>query len=82
VLVDLRHDSPTVGRVQSVMLGENAPRMVAIPPLVAHGYQCLSLRDVILNYYVTEPYSSEDPDEGRIAWNDPRIGFDWTIENI
>jgi len=25
VLVDLRHDSPTVGRVQSVMLGENAP---------------------------------------------------------
>ena len=42
VLVDLRHDSPTVGRVQSVILGENAPRMVAIPPLVAHGYQCLS----------------------------------------
>jgi dTDP-4-dehydrorhamnose 3,5-epimerase len=64
------------------MLGENAPRMVAIPPLVAHGYQCLSQRDVILNYYVTEPYSSDDPDEGRIAWNDPRIGFDWTIENI
>ena len=62
--------------------GENAPRMVAIPPLVAHGYQCLSLRDVILNYYVTEPYSSDDPDEGRIAWDDPRIGFDWTIENI
>jgi len=65
-----------------VILGENAPRMVAIPPLVAHGYQCLSRRDVILNYYVTEPYSADDPDEGRIAWNDPRIGFDWTIENI
>src|ERR1022692_3663944 len=82
VLVDLRHDSPTAGRVQTVMLGENAPRMVAIPPLVAHGYQCVSMRDVILNYYVTEPYSAQDPDEGRIAWNDPRIGFDWTIENI
>ena len=71
VLVDLRHDSPTAGRIQSVMLGEHAPRMVAIPPLVAHGYQCLSLRDVILNYYVTEPYSAADPDEGRIAWDDP-----------
>jgi dTDP-4-dehydrorhamnose 3,5-epimerase len=82
VLVDLRHDSATAGNVQVLILGENTPRMVAIPPLVAHGYQCLSLRDVILNYYVTEPYDPADPDEGRIDWNDPRIGFDWTIENI
>lgn len=82
VLVDLRAGSPTEGRVQVVMLGENSPKMVAIPPLVAHGYQCVSLRDVILTYYVTEPYDPADPDEGRIAWNDPRIGFDWAIENI
>jgi dTDP-4-dehydrorhamnose 3,5-epimerase len=82
VLVDLRRDSATAGNVQTLILGENSPRMVAIPPLVAHGYQCLSQRDVILNYYVTEPYDAADPDEGRIAWNDPRIGFDWTIENI
>jgi len=82
VLVDLRDGSPTEGRVQVIMLGENSPRMVAIPPLVAHGYQAVTLRDVILNYYVTEPYAPDDPDEGRIAWNDPRIGFDWSIENI
>ncbi|GAC1337380.1 MAG: dTDP-4-dehydrorhamnose 3,5-epimerase family protein [Candidatus Dormibacteria bacterium] len=82
VLVDLREGSPTEGRVQVVMLGENAPRMVAIPPLVAHGYQAVALRDVILNYYVTEPYAPDDPDEGRISWDDPRIGFDWSIENI
>ena len=53
-----------------------------IPPFVAHGYQVVSLRDVVLNYYVTEPYDPKNPDEGRIAWNDPRIGFDWKIENI
>jgi dTDP-4-dehydrorhamnose 3,5-epimerase len=82
VLVDLRPDSPTAGVVQSLILGENAPRMVAIPPLVAHGYQVLGLQDVHLVYYVTEPYSPQSPDEGRIAWNDPRIGFDWRIENI
>jgi dTDP-4-dehydrorhamnose 3,5-epimerase len=82
VLVDLREDSPTAGVVQSLILGENAPKMVAIPPLVAHGYQALDLRDVILNYYVTEPYDSSSPDEGRIPWNDARIGFDWRIENI
>jgi dTDP-4-dehydrorhamnose 3,5-epimerase len=82
VLVDLRPASPTSGTVQTLILGENSPRMVAIPPLVAHGYQCLGLDNVHLVYYVTEPYNPADPDEGRIAWNDPRIGFDWRIENI
>lgn len=82
VLVDLRADSPTSGVVQTLILGENSPQMVAIPPLVAHGYQVLGLENVHLVYYVTEPYSPADPDEGRIAWDDPRIGFDWRIENI
>ena len=82
VLVDLREGSPTEGVVQTLMLGENSPRMVAIPPHVAHGYQAVDLRDVVLTYYVTEPYDPADPDEGRIAWDDERIGFDWSIQNI
>ncbi len=82
VLVDLRADSPTRGRIQVLIAGEHSPKVVAIPPLVAHGYQALSLRDVVLSYYVTEPYDAQSPDEGRIPWNDPRIGFDWSIENI
>ena len=82
VLVDLREESPTAGQVQVLMMGEHAPRVVAIPPRVAHGFQCLDLHDVILSYYVSEPYDPADPDEGRIPWDDPRIGFDWRIENI
>lgn len=82
ILVDLRAGSPTQGRTQVVIAGENAPKMIAIPPLVAHGYQVLDLRDVLLCYYVTEPYDAASPDEGRIPWNDPRIAFDWSIENI
>lgn len=82
VLVDLREESPTAGAVQVLQLGEDSPRMVAIPPLVAHGYQCLGFRDVHLVYYVTEPYDPESPDEGRIPWDDRRIGFDWRVENI
>ncbi len=82
VLVDLRPDSPTQGRVQVVFSGERSAKVVAIPPLVAHGYQALSQRDILLCYYTTEPYRPEDPDEGRIPWDDPRIGFDWRIENI
>jgi dTDP-4-dehydrorhamnose 3,5-epimerase len=82
VLADLRPDSPTCGVIQTLTLGENSPRVVAIPPLVAHGYQCLGLEDVRLVYYVTEPYDPDNPDEGRIRWDDARIGFDWRVENI
>ncbi len=82
VLVDLREGSPTAGTIQTVMIGEHTPRAVAIPPFVGHGYQVVSMRDVLLTYYVTEPYDPQSPDEGRIAWNDPRIGYDWSIENI
>ena len=82
VLIDLREESPSAGRIQTLILGEHSPRMVAIPPCVGHGYQVLDLSDVILNYYVTEPYDPVNPDEGRIPWNDPRIGFDWRIDNI
>ena len=82
VLIDLREESPTAGTTQVMMLGEDSPRVVAIPPLVAHGYQCLGWRDVHLVYYVTEPYNPAAPDEGRLPWNDPRIGFDWRVENI
>jgi dTDP-4-dehydrorhamnose 3,5-epimerase len=82
VLVDMRPASPTCGVIQTLTLGENSPRMVAIPPLVAHGYQCLGFEDVRLIYYVTEPYDADNPDEGRIPWDDPRIAFDWRIENI
>ncbi|MGH7721337.1 MAG: dTDP-4-dehydrorhamnose 3,5-epimerase family protein [Candidatus Dormibacteria bacterium] len=82
VLVDLRPDSPTAGVIQTLILGENSPRMVGIPPLVAHGYQCLGMENVHLVYYVTEPYDRDHPDEGRLPWDDPRIGFDWRIENI
>lgn len=82
VLADLRRGSSTEGLVQVVMAGRNAPKVVAIPPLVAHGYQALDLQDVVLCYYVTEPYDPQNPDEGRIPFDDPRIGFDWRIENI
>src|ERR1700716_4157681 len=81
VLVDLREESPTAGIIQTLVLGENAPRVIAIPPQVAHGYQCLGMQDVHLVYYVSEPYDAANPDEGRIAWDDPRIGFNWRIEN-
>jgi dTDP-4-dehydrorhamnose 3,5-epimerase len=82
VLVDLREQSPTAGVIQTFTVGDHSRKIIAIPPMVAHGYQVIALRDVELNYYVTEPYNNDSPDEGRIAWDDARIAFDWSVTNI
>ena len=34
-----------------------------------------------LFYHVTHSYDAADADEERIPWDDPEIGFDWSIQN-
>lgn len=80
-LVDLRADSPTEGQMMSICLGEWDRKVLKIPPGVAHGYQVLGTVPAQLIYYTTRPYDPTEPDEERIAWNDPSLGFDWTIKN-
>jgi dTDP-4-dehydrorhamnose 3,5-epimerase len=80
-LVDLRTDSPTEGQTMNICLGEVSRKVLKIPPGVAHGYQVLGNTPAQLIYYTTKPYDPQAPDEERIAWDDPSIGFDWTIKN-
>ena len=80
-LVDLRPESPTEGEMMSIYLGEWGRKVLKIPPGVAHGYQVLGHEPAQLIYYTTKPYDPQQPDEERINWNDPAIGFDWTIKN-
>ncbi len=80
-LVDLRADSPTAGQTMSFILGEWGRQVIKIPPGVAHGYQVLGHQPAQLIYYTTRPYDPQHPDEERIAWDDPSLGFDWTIKN-
>lgn len=80
-LVDIRPGSPTEGVKMSVCIGEWSRRVIKIPPGVAHGYQVLGQQPAQLIYYTTKPYNPEQPDEERIAWDDPALGFDWTIKN-
>lgn len=75
-LHDLREDSPTRGRTQELLLGdEQGAQVLKIPPGVAHGCRCLS-GPAHLFYVTSRTY---DPgDEGRIPHDDPAIGYDWT----
>jgi dTDP-4-dehydrorhamnose 3,5-epimerase len=81
VLYDLRDDSPTKGETQVIYAGEDNPVLIYIPTGVAHGYQVLGNKPVMLFYHVTKSYDPANPDEQRIPFDDPDIGFDWSIQN-
>lgn len=80
VLHDLRNDSLTFGETNVFYLGEDNPLVVVIPQGVAHGYRVLGNEPACIVYFTTEPYDPEYPDEKRLAWNDPAIGFDWSTQ--
>lgn len=81
VLYDLRDDSPTKGETQVIFGGENNSILILIPPGVTHSYRVLGNQIAGLFYHTSKAYDSANPDEQRIPFDDPKIGFDWTIEN-
>ena len=75
-LYDARLESPTCGELQEFLLGANeTPQVLKIPPGVAHGYRVLDGPAHVF-YIVSHEYDGSD--EGRIAHDDPEIGYDWT----
>ncbi len=77
VLHDLRADSPTKGETQVISAGAGEYKLILIPVGVAHGYKVLGTEPAMLFYHVTEVYNPTNPDEERIPYDDPSIGFDW-----
>ncbi|OGG26645.1 hypothetical protein A2960_00540 [Candidatus Gottesmanbacteria bacterium RIFCSPLOWO2_01_FULL_39_12b] len=74
-LYDLRKSSPTYKLLNEFWLGEHGENMmIKIPPGVAHG--CKVVGDIAELFYVTSKiYNPEE--EGRLAHDDPKIGYDW-----
>ena len=81
VLYDLRKDSPTYKETNVFYLGEDNRLVLLIPPGVAHGYRVLGNKNLGLIYFSTEVYNTKNPDEQRISFDDPKIGFDWETKN-
>jgi dTDP-4-dehydrorhamnose 3,5-epimerase len=76
VAVDIRKDSPTYGRWESVVLSGQNKWMYWIPPGFAHGFATLE-EDTIFFYKCTNVYNKTC--EGSIRWNDPDLNIDWGI---
>lgn len=77
VLVDTREGSPTNGAVNEFFLGAENRMLVQIPPLVYHGWKCISTEMSMVLNLPTEPYHYAEPDEYRL---DPHgtLPYDWT----
>jgi dTDP-4-dehydrorhamnose 3,5-epimerase len=76
-LYDSREASPTRGAVMDLSLSRTAPLLVTIPPLVYHGFECLSGTDAVVVNTVSELYNYQHPDEIRINPFTSDIPFQW-----
>jgi dTDP-4-dehydrorhamnose 3,5-epimerase len=80
VLYDARENSPTHKEVNEFFQGEHHTILVQIPNLVYHGFKCVSETEAIVINCITEVYDHKQPDEFRVAYNDPRIPYNWDIQ--
>jgi len=78
VLYDRREDSPTRGVTETYCIGDHNRQLLVIPRGVVHGYRVLGSEPAWVVYHTSVPYNPQEPDEERIAFDDPGIGFDWT----
>jgi dTDP-4-dehydrorhamnose 3,5-epimerase len=79
VLVDLRRNSRTFGAKNTVYAGALRPWQLRIPPGVGHGYKVIGEQASVLVYVTDRIYNPKD--EGRIAYNDPSIAYDWELQH-
>ncbi|HTS76478.1 MAG TPA: dTDP-4-dehydrorhamnose 3,5-epimerase family protein [Bryobacteraceae bacterium] len=78
-LVDLRPESPGFGLKNTIYAGTLRPWQILIPPGVGHGYKVIGETAAMLVYVTNRTYNPED--EGRIAYNDSSIQYDWEVQH-
>ena len=76
VIVDIRNDSKSFGKVATFELSQENALQVYIPKGVAHGFQTLS-EDCELIYLHTAAYHPES--ERALNAGDPKVGVAWPL---
>ena len=78
VLYDNRQGSKTYGEINEFFIGEHQPMLIHIPPLILHGFKCISEHEAMVINCPTEVYHQNDPDEFRVDPHQNDIPYDWT----
>jgi dTDP-4-dehydrorhamnose 3,5-epimerase len=77
VVYDPREGSPTKNQIDEFFTGVYKPQLIQIPPLVYHGFKCISETESIVINCPTEVYDYKEPDEFRIDPHGDKIPYDW-----
>ncbi len=77
VAVDLRENSSTYGKWESIILSGDNKKQFFVPKGFAHGFHVLS-ESAILSYKVDAPYNPES-DSG-IIFNDQSLNINWNLK--
>ena len=77
VAVDIRKNSPNLGRHVGVTLTADEPRLIWAPAGFARGFAVVSDYAEI-QYLTTGVYNSKA--ESGILWNDPALGIKWPVD--
>jgi dTDP-4-dehydrorhamnose 3,5-epimerase len=78
-LFDLRLDSPSFGACNTLYIGTLQPWQVLIPAGVGHGYKVIGTDPAGLCYVTNRLYNPAD--EGRLAYNDRGLNYDWETQH-
>jgi dTDP-4-dehydrorhamnose 3,5-epimerase len=79
VAVDIRKNSPTLGKYFSIELSAENGKLLFIPEGFAHGFAVLGNEPADVMYKVDNQFSKEG--DGGIRFNDPDLKIDWQIAN-
>ncbi len=74
-LADLREGSRTFGIRNTLYIGTLRPWQVLVPPGIAHGYKVIGDSSAMLVYLTDRHYDPSD--EGRLAYDEPELAYDW-----
>jgi dTDP-4-dehydrorhamnose 3,5-epimerase len=80
-LHDAREGSPTCGETNTFVIGHQRQRRLSIPAGVYHGFTAVGPDPASIINIPTELYDYENPDEFRRPFDDPEIGYDWSVKN-
>lgn len=77
VLYDSRKLSPTKGEINEFFAGEHNLILIQIPPLVYHGFKCISVEEALVINVPDKPYRHRQPDEFRVDPHSRKIPYAW-----
>ena len=78
VIVDLRKDSITYGKIFQIELNSENMLSLYVPAFFAHGFACLE-DNTIFSYKCTNYYNKAS--EQTILWSDRKLNIDWRVSD-